>query len=107
MVTPSASSGGSEVANPLGSVASRVCSSRSFTPSRFSTVVRFHENATRSRQKQVVANISLAAGDVTLPQGRLEVGEPGIHPLLRAGALGARCGVVQGLGHRFSFAYAV
>ena len=48
--TPSASSGGSSVAKPEGSVLSRVAPNRSATPSRPSTVFRFQVKATRSRQ---------------------------------------------------------
>ncbi len=38
----------------------RVSCSRSVTPAGFSTVVKFHENEIRSRQKLAVANIPAA-----------------------------------------------
>ena len=58
VVTPPASSGSSPsvIRKFVASVVSIVFRSRSSTPSRFSTVVRFQLNAIRSRQNDVVAN---------------------------------------------------
>ena len=98
VVTPSASSGGSDVANPLGSVRSRVAVSRSATPPGFSTVVMFHEKLIRSRQKLSVAN---------MPEARATSrAKPASHASTRC------CGAVRVPGSRVwvmvvSFAYAV
>ena len=60
VTTPSASSAGSVSTNPLGSTVSSVAPRRSATPSGFSTVRRFQVKETRSRQKDVAANIPAA-----------------------------------------------
>ena len=51
-------------------------------PSRPSTVLMFQVNATRSRQKLSVANLRDHTLDVTGGQCGLEVGQPGVDPLL-------------------------
>ena len=58
---PSASVGGSVVRQPRGFVCASVASSMSLTPSRPSTVLMFHVNETRSRQKLSSVNSSAAA----------------------------------------------
>ena len=72
------------VANPLGSVVSRVCSSRSGD-----AVAVLDGREVPGERDQVAPEAGgrehLAARvDVTRPQGRLEVGEPGVDPCLRA-----------------------
>ncbi len=60
MTTPPSSVGGSLVRKPEGEVLSRVWLSRSLTPSRPSTVLRFQVKAIRSRQYDVGANSAAA-----------------------------------------------
>ncbi len=60
VTTPPSSVGSSVVRKPLGSAVSSVAVSIVATPSGFSTVLRFQVNATRSRQKDVAANMPLA-----------------------------------------------
>ena len=81
VVTPSASAGGSLGAKPGGSVLVQRRASRSATPARPSTVVRFQVNATRSRQKLVVANMPRRAGRRRARAGRPRIGEPRVDPV--------------------------
>ncbi len=86
------SAAGSLSRKPDGSTRSRVAARRSATPSGSSTVVRFQEKATRSRQKLVAANRPAARSMSRAGEGGLEVREPG------RGGVRCRGGVGRGDG---------
>ena len=93
---PSASVGGSVVRQPRGFVCASVASSMSLTPSRPSTVLMFHVNETRSRQKLSSVNSSAAAA---LSPSASALSKRESHASTFGGD-----GVGGGLGHRFLLA---